>query len=149
MTDKNSETDNAKTSIRHFKLSSGEEIVAIIGARTPDGSMLLVEHPMLVRTSITETGFTFMFSVWQPLTDDNMCLINPLHIVSHVECADDIKARYIHICMQELKAKESATVRDGGNYLDTSSDDDDESPFDDYFDDLLDSTSPDGTDTIH
>jgi hypothetical protein len=122
------------TNIRHFKLSSGEEIISIVSGKSND-NMLVLEHPMCVHFEVTETGFKFMFSTWQPMAKDDTCYINPIHIISHVECSDEIKERYIRMCIQELEeSSDETSVSDDG--------------FDEYFENIT-SSDPNKDPTFH
>jgi len=85
--------------IRHVKLSSGEEVVGYISADT-SGKMLLVHSPMKVTTTLNEKGFSFFFVQWQPLAKGEECLINPMHVISTVEIANDIKEKYVRLVLQ-------------------------------------------------
>lgn len=130
-------TELNDTNIRHFKLSSGEEIIAVVNGKTND-NMLVLEHPMRVLIAVTDTGFKFMFSTWQPMAKDDTCHINPMHIISHVECSNDIKERYVRMCIQEL---------DDGD--DTAEGDDSDTAEDDYIDQMLNRDGPTGKDNVH
>jgi hypothetical protein len=129
-------TELNETNIRHFKLSSGEEIVAVVSGKTTD-NMLVLEHPMRVLIAVTDNGFKFMFSTWQPMAKDDTCHINPMHIISHVECSNDIKERYVRMCIHDM---------DDGDDDTAEGDDSDE---DDYIDELLNKDGPTGTDNVH
>ena len=126
------------TNIRHFKLSSGEEVIAVVQGKTND-NMLIVEHPMRVHTAFSDRGFKFMFTTWQPMAKDDVCMINPMHIISHVECSNDIKERYVRMCIEETE-----------NGDDTEDPDDEESDErDEYLDSILSKDGPDPSDIIH
>lgn len=85
--------------IRHIKLVSGEQLIAIIHDQDTESDLMMVQKPMLIKMSSHESGTTFVFYDWQPLAKTDTCFINPFHIVSHVECVDDIKEQYIKACM--------------------------------------------------
>lgn len=129
-------TELNDTNIRHFKLSSGEEVVAVVSGKTND-NMLILEHPMKVMIAITDNGFKFMFATWQPMAKDETCHINPMHIISHVECSNDIKERYVRMCIHDID--------DGDDTAEGDNSDDE----DDYIDQLLNRDGPTGTDNVH
>ena len=127
------------TNIRHFKLSSGEEVVAVVSGKATD-KMLTLEHAMRVNILLTETGYKFMFSNWQPMAKDDVCHLNPMHVISHVECANDIKERYVRMCIQSVEDDSTA---------DSDTDDEDDDAFDEHYASVLSKDGPDGSDPIH
>lgn len=86
-----------EVNIRHFKLASGEELIAYV--RGEDDHMIVLESPMELHSSMGESSQAFMFTKWMPLSKTDMCSLNPMHIVSHVECDNDIKERYVRMCI--------------------------------------------------
>lgn len=96
--------------IRHFKLSSGEEIVSFvvspdhylkeIGQEAkvkPDDSMVILKTPLLINISVLNNVTSSFFTRWQPMAKNEFCFINPFHIISHVECNQFIKEKYVEI----------------------------------------------------
>jgi hypothetical protein len=98
-------TELNDVNIRHIKLSTGEELIAIVLAdeeiseEDRDSSLLVVQRPMRIRTVHTDTSISFLFYEWQPLSKTDTCYINPMHIVSHVECDNDVKGQYVNVCV--------------------------------------------------
>lgn len=122
--------------IRHFKLSSGEEVVGIV-VDTPsssDGSedpILTVQRPMLLETQTHPDRVMFLFHEWQPISKHDTCFINPFHVISHTECSNSVKEQYLHIALH--------TTDDPVEYADGL--DFDESPLKIRFDGVDDSSS--------
>jgi len=85
--------------IRHFKLSSGEELISLV--RGDENTMIILESPMELHTMMREQTQGFVFTKWQPLSKTDIVALNPMHIVSHVECDNDIKERYIRMCLEQ------------------------------------------------
>jgi len=91
--------------IRHFKLTTGEDLIAIILTEEEIGSehfrkdLITVQSPMEIRMMRSDTEVSFIFYEWQPLAKSNVCFINPIHVVSHVECSNDVKGQYINACV--------------------------------------------------
>jgi len=89
--------------IRHFKLSSGEEIVAIVLDTSEatdsqlDESIISVQRPMQIEVRTRGDSIAFLFHEWQPMAKSQVCMINPYHVISHVECMDQIKEQYLKI----------------------------------------------------
>lgn len=99
-----SDTELDELNIRHFKLSSGEEVVGIV-VDTPasqDGNsdpILTVQRPMLLETQTHSDRVMFLFHEWQPIAKYDTCFINPLHVISHTECSNPVKEQYLHIAL--------------------------------------------------
>lgn len=123
------------TSIRHFKLSSGDEVIALVQGKTKE-NMLIVECPMRVIVTLNDRGFKFVFTTWQPMAKDDICFINPLHIISYVECSNDIKEQYIRMCI--------GSVDNESDDHEHITDDHEEPP-----DESHDSLSAKGSETVH
>ena len=85
--------------IRHFKLSSGEELISLV--KGDKNTMIILESPMELHTMMKEQTQGFVFTKWQPLSKTDIVALNPMHIVSHVECDNDIKERYIRMCLEQ------------------------------------------------
>ena len=85
--------------IRHFKLSSGEELISLV--KGDENTMIILESPMELHTMMREQTQGFVFTKWQPLSKTDIVALNPMHIVSHVECDNDIKERYIRMCLEQ------------------------------------------------
>lgn len=93
--------------IRHFKLSSGEDIIGIVidpsevdsSDLDPDEALIILNRPMRVEIIEKTDRTLFLFHEWQPLSKYPYCFINPTHVLSHVECDEGTKERYIRICI--------------------------------------------------
>jgi len=111
--------------IRHFKLASGEELVSYVQGE--EKSMIILESPMELHSVMKDETQAFIFTKWQPLAKSEVCALNPMHIVSHVECDDDIKERYIRMCMdyEDDPERTDLMVKDD-NTLDATDDELDE-----------------------
>jgi len=89
--------------IRHFKLSSGEELISLV--RGDESNMIILESPMELHTMMRENSQGFIFTKWQPLSKTDIVALNPMHIVSHVECENDIKERYVRMCLEQREQR--------------------------------------------
>jgi len=96
-------TELDDVNIRHIKLVTGDELIAIVLSEDDlneedyNPELLIVQKPMLVKIRMLEEGTSFLFYDWQPFSKDDTCFINPFHIISHVECSNDIKGQYINV----------------------------------------------------
>ena len=107
MTDKGKVYDDVN--IRHFKLVSGEEVISYVGTETSGDTLIHLERPL----QIHRMGMgSFFFSKWHPFSKKDECVVNPNQIVSHSECADVVKERYIKICLDISKDKSEAEFVD-------------------------------------
>ena len=123
--------------IRHFKLSSGDEVISMV-TREEDNVIVLTQ-PMQMHSVINQQSQAYYFTDWQPMAKINACAVSKLHIISFVECADNVKEKYIQMC---LDTEPNANM---GQYLNTDEDTDElDLELDEYLDPL-----PDGNPTFH
>ena len=123
--------------IRHFKLSSGDEVISLVSKDDTDA--VVIQQPMKMHSNLGQNSQSYYFTDWQPMAKLNTCAISKLHIISFVECADDVKEKYIKMCLDDESSANS------GTYLDIESDSDElDMELDEYLDPL-----PDGNPTIH
>jgi hypothetical protein len=123
--------------IRHFKLSSGDEVISLVSK--DDTDVVVIQQPMKMHSNLGQNSQSYYFTDWQPMAKLNTCAISKLHIISFVECADDVKEKYIKMCLDDESSANS------GTYLDIESDSDElDMELDEYLDPL-----PDGNPTIH
>jgi len=128
--------EEAQLAIRHFKLTSGDEVIAIVADIADD--LIILEHAMSVNTSITERGFAFFFATWQPMSNDDRCYINPMHVISFVDCSSDIRERYLSMC---VRGNTNDTTKNSELHQPIGLDDDntaDEDETDSEYDEFLD-----------
>jgi len=98
-------TELNDVNIRHLKLSTGEELISIVleehelDVDDRSSSLMVLQRPMKIRTIERDDMVSFLFYEWQPLSKTNICYINPMHVVSHVECDNQIKGQYISVCV--------------------------------------------------
>jgi len=98
-------TELNEVNIRHLKLSTGEELISIVldqhelDTEDQAQNLMALQRPMKIRTVEKDDMVSFLFYEWQPLSKGDMCYINPIHVVSHVECDNQIKGQYINVCV--------------------------------------------------
>lgn len=123
--------------IRHFKLSSGDEIISIVSKE--EENVVIVSQPMQMHSVVNQQSQAYYFTDWQPMAKVNACAISKLHIISFVECADNVKEKYIQMCL-DMEPNNNM-----GEYLNTDNDIDElDLELDEYLDPL-----PDGSPTYH
>jgi len=121
--------------IRHFKLSTGDDVISMV--TKDDKDVVVLSQPMQMHSVINQNTQAYYFTDWQPMAKLNMCAISKMHIVSFVECSDNVKEKYIQMCLDN---NGSTNI---GEYLDTDPDELD-LELDEYLDD-----EPDTTITLH
>ena len=100
------DTDIEDLNIRHFKLSSGEEVVGLVLSDTEvkevgltDPSLITLNRPMRLECIEKPDTTMFLFHEYQPMSKYPYSFLNPVHVISHAECADEIKYQYLQVCM--------------------------------------------------
>lgn len=123
--------------IRHFKFSSGDEVISMVAKE--EENVIVLTQPMQMHSVINQQSQAYYFTDWQPMAKINACAVSKLHIISFVECADNVKEKYIQMC---LDTEPNANM---GQYLNTDEDVDElDLELDEYLDPL-----PDGSPTYH
>lgn len=96
-------TELDDVNIRHIKLVTGDELIAIVldSNDLPEEdcspNVLYIQKPMQIQIRTLAEGTSFLFYEWQPFGKGDVCFINTFHIVSHMECSNDIKGQYISV----------------------------------------------------
>jgi hypothetical protein len=92
--------------IKLFKLSSGEEIISLISS-TSGNNVIELESPLLLHRKVTVTNHSFAFSDWMALSNEkSKVALNPMHVISSADVDDEIKDRYIRMCLSMRKQEE-------------------------------------------
>ena len=84
--------------IRHFKLTSGEELIGLV--QHSDENAFVLERPVQVK--MNNLGM-YMYSPWFPFSNKKIFKLFKRHVVNHVEIADDSKQHYINYNVSEKK----------------------------------------------
>lgn len=107
------------TNIRHFKLSSGDEIISLVLDLTPDDTDdkenidlvdseeeygVLLDTPLKMNIITNNSGQTFFLSKWNPISKTSFCFVNPNHIIAHSECTNLLKERYVSVVMEMFQS---------------------------------------------
>ena len=100
------DVDWSEINIRHFKLSSGVDIIGMVidpndleDDSMIDENMIILNRPMAVDVIEKSDRTMFLFNEWQPLSKHTHCFVNAFHVLSHTECSDDIKEQYIRVAV--------------------------------------------------
>lgn len=86
--------------IQLFKLSSGDEIISLV-YEEPGGMLIGLESPLLLHVKVTAEAHSYAFSDWAPMSKNRGKInLNPTHVISQSEADDEIKERYIRMCLR-------------------------------------------------
>ena len=86
--------------IQLFKLSSGDEIISLV-YEEPGGMLIGLENPLLLHMKVSNEGHQFAFSDWSPMAKNRGKInLNPSHVISQAEAEDEVKERYIRMCLR-------------------------------------------------
>ena len=98
-----------EVNIRHFKLVSGDEILALVN--TIEDNYCLVEQPLSLNVMhISEGKESYYFSEYMPLVKrDGPIILHMNSIVAHCEADDEFKEQYVRTC---LKFRADPTVNE-------------------------------------
>jgi len=83
--------------IRHFKLSSGEDIISYV--TKDDKDIILISNAMQLHNMADKDSQAFYFTDWHPLAKSNICGLSKMHIISFAECSNNVKEKYIRMCL--------------------------------------------------
>jgi len=84
--------------IRHFKLTSGEELISLV--QHSDENAFVLERPVQVK--LNNIGM-YMYSPWFPFSNKKIFKLFKRHIVNHVEIDEESKQHYINYNLGEKK----------------------------------------------
>lgn len=83
--------------IMHFKLVSGDEIIALINRNKKGDNYLIIEEPLeLVRMFNSDSTYSFSFQEWLPTSHSRLATLNKSTIIAYSECNLDTKENYLN-----------------------------------------------------
>jgi hypothetical protein len=93
--------------IQLFKLSSGDEIISLV-YEEPEGILIGLESPLLLHIKVSAESHSYAFSDWIPMAKNRGKVnLNPSHVISQAEADDEIKERYIRMCLRMREEEDS------------------------------------------
>lgn len=107
-------TQNNKINIRQFKLSNGEEIIALVNERTDNGEYI-IERPFKISTGMVGG---FYFHPWFAFSSQKMFKLTKEKILYHVEIDEDIKGEYIKLASEDAQPRATSRFRSKDSILD-------------------------------
>lgn len=84
--------------IRHFKLTSGEELIGLV--QHSDENAFVLERPVQIK--MNSLGM-YMYSPWFPFSDKKIYKLFKRHVINHVEIEEESKKHYINYNVGEKK----------------------------------------------
>lgn len=86
--------------IRHFKLSNGEEIIALVAVKNDDS--FIIESPVVVHNNFLGG---FQFTKWFPFSQSKSFKILKNDIIQHVSIDEEAKGAYVQFALKMNKIK--------------------------------------------
>lgn len=85
--------------IMHFRLVSGDEIIALVNRNKHTDPVLIVEEPLeIVKIFNGSDSYTVSFQEWMPFSESRLSAIQRNNIVAYAKCNLDTKEQYlIHV----------------------------------------------------
>lgn len=84
--------------IKHFKLTSGDDVIGLIAGVKKDFGVLYLERPVRVEFM----GSSLYMSEYMPTSADNMVAFSMGQVVAQCDVTDDVKENYIRFCLGEI-----------------------------------------------
>tara|TARA_Y100001937_G_scaffold45405_1_gene63776 strand:- start:509 stop:904 length:396 start_codon:yes stop_codon:yes gene_type:complete len=88
--------DNSKMNIRHFKLTNGEEIIALVQQKI-EGSWIL-ERPVSINSTMLG-GYSF--APWFPFSNAKTFKVMKDHVLQHVPIAEKVQDTYVKYVLSQ------------------------------------------------
>ena len=85
--------------IRHIKLVSGEEILALVSKVDSRRHLVLVERPLAISCITMTSKESYYLSDWMPVSKEKLTAISATHIVAQAEVTDVAKEAYVRYCL--------------------------------------------------
>lgn len=85
--------------IRHIKLTSGDEVIALIAGIDTTNQLVHVERPMAIHSTIENDKEKYYLTDWMPVSKSNIAHISSMHIIAQTEVTTDMKENYIRFCL--------------------------------------------------
>lgn len=84
--------------IRHIKLVSGDEILALVNKVDSRRHLIYVERPLVLSSFTIEGKEKHFLADWMPVSREELTAISAAHIVAQAEVNMDAKKAYIRFC---------------------------------------------------
>ena len=81
--------------IKHFKLSSGDEILGLISAVDTKNGVIHIEYPVLME----QIGKNYVMMDYMPTSIKNIVAFNMRHVIAQSDVHETVKHEYIKYCI--------------------------------------------------
>lgn len=85
----------ASLNIKHFKLSSGDEIIGLISSVDAKHGIIHLEYPVLME----QVGKNYMMLDYMPTSVKNIVSFNMAHVIAQSDVHESVKFEYIKYCI--------------------------------------------------
>jgi len=94
------EEEASNLDIRHIKMSSGTEIIAIVNDQEDDRYILDSAYK-LIKIGDTDGTFYFDFEEYFPVNKEDHCVVYKSHIEASCQVKDDMKGNYLNAIISQ------------------------------------------------
>lgn len=91
-------TELEDVNIRHIKLVSGDEILALVNKVDSRRHLVYVERPLMLSSFNMGGKETYYLAEWMPVSKEELTAISAAHIVAQAEVNQNAKEAYIRYC---------------------------------------------------
>ena len=81
--------------VKHFKLSSGDEVLGLIAGIDMNKGVMHIEYPVV----IDMMGDTYMMADYMPTSVKNIVAFSVSHIIAQSDVHESVKHEYIKYCL--------------------------------------------------
>ena len=97
------EDEYKELNVKHFKLTSGDEILGLVAGIDPKKGVIHVEYPVLVDM----LGNNYIMSDYMPTSVKNIVAFSIAHIIAQSDVHESVKHEYIKYCIGVTNEPES------------------------------------------
>ena len=81
--------------VKHFKLSSGDEILGLVAGVNAENGVMVIEYPVLIEM----VGKAYMMLDYMPTSVKNLVSFTTYHIIAQSDVHESVKQEYIKYCI--------------------------------------------------
>ena len=89
------EADYKDLNVKHFKLTSGDEILGLVAAVDNKKGVMHLEYPVL----IDMVGNNYMMLDYMPTSANNLVVFNLGQVIAQSDVHDTVKLEYVNYCL--------------------------------------------------
>ena len=89
--------------VKHFKLSSGDEILGLVAGVNAENGVMVIEYPVLIEM----VGKAYMMLDYMPTSVKNLVSFTTYHIIAQSDVHESVKHEYIKYCLGVQSEPES------------------------------------------